>query len=92
MHFRKTLPWLVLPACTLVFACSDEPAGLDTEQLSPAFAKPTGGAGPSGTTAQVALGKLLFEDVNLSVKGNQSCKTCHEPGQGFAAAAPGVTT
>jgi cytochrome c peroxidase len=31
----------------------------------------------------VALGKMLFFDVNLSVNGTQSCATCHDPGVGF---------
>jgi cytochrome c peroxidase len=35
---------------------------------------------------------MLFEDEKLSIRGNQSCQTCHEPAEGFAAAAPGVVT
>ena len=38
-----------------------------------------------------ALGQLLFDDINLSVNRNQSCRTCHEPSQGFAAPLKGVT-
>jgi len=38
------------------------------------------------------LGQHLFEDQALSVNGNQSCRTCHEPSQGFAAPLLGVTT
>ncbi len=30
------------------------------------------------------LGKKIFNDKNLSIYGNQSCKTCHHPGAGFA--------
>ncbi|MCP3940058.1 MAG: cytochrome-c peroxidase [Desulfobacteraceae bacterium] len=29
------------------------------------------------------LGKKIFKDKNLSLYGNQSCKTCHHPGAGF---------
>lgn len=36
----------------------------------------------SGT---VALGRKLFEDPNLSLNQNQSCQTCHDPTQAFAA-------
>jgi len=39
-----------------------------------------------------ALGQTLFQDANLSVNRNQSCQTCHEPSQGFAAPVIGVTT
>ncbi len=30
------------------------------------------------------LGRALFFDVNLSANRNQSCATCHDPGNGFA--------
>jgi cytochrome c peroxidase len=36
------------------------------------------------------LGQLAFEDANLSVNRNQSCRTCHEPAEGFAGALTGV--
>ncbi|MCA0274140.1 MAG: cytochrome C [Proteobacteria bacterium] len=31
-----------------------------------------------------SLGKSLFFDADLSVNGNQSCSSCHEPEQGFS--------
>ncbi|HQU69994.1 MAG TPA: cytochrome c peroxidase [Albidovulum sp.] len=31
-----------------------------------------------------SLGKSLFFDADLSVNGNQSCSSCHEPAQGFS--------
>ncbi len=35
-------------------------------------------------TAKAELGRVLFFDVNLSANRNQSCATCHDPGNGFA--------
>jgi cytochrome c peroxidase len=47
---------------------------------------------PPATGAIVDLGELVFADENLSAGKNQSCQTCHEPAEGFAAALSGVTT
>lgn len=33
--------------------------------------------------SKVALGELLYSDKNLSLDGNQSCATCHNPNHGF---------
>lgn len=74
-----------------VTACEDAATGLDQTSLDayPAFAKggtpgpPDNGGGGSGDLA--ALGQMLFADADLSVNGDQSCQTCHEPSQGFAA-------
>ncbi|WP_425098387.1 cytochrome-c peroxidase [Tropicibacter sp. S64] len=33
---------------------------------------------------KVALGALLFHDVNLSLNRTQSCASCHDPSRGFA--------
>lgn len=33
----------------------------------------------SDTSAQIALGQKLYNDVQLSARGNQSCATCHNP-------------
>ncbi|WP_347312952.1 cytochrome-c peroxidase [Defluviimonas sp. SAOS-178_SWC] len=35
-------------------------------------------------TALESLGKSVFFDPNLSVNGNQSCSSCHDPDQGFS--------
>lgn len=35
-------------------------------------------------TAKEALGKRLFFDRNLSLKGNQACSSCHLPGAGWS--------
>jgi len=42
------------------------------------------GAGVAGLTAKEALGKRLFFDPNLSLKGNQACSSCHLPGAGWS--------
>ncbi|WP_404480773.1 cytochrome-c peroxidase [Novosphingobium sp. BL-52-GroH] len=34
--------------------------------------------------AQVALGRRLFHDADLSINGTLSCATCHDPRHGFA--------
>jgi cytochrome c peroxidase len=42
-------------------------------------------AGPQAElTEKEALGKMLFFDRNLSLKGNQSCSTCHLPAAGWS--------
>jgi cytochrome c peroxidase len=42
--------------------------------------------------ALAPLGEALFNDTRLSLNGNQSCRTCHEPSEGFAAPLTSVTT
>ncbi|UCF92945.1 MAG: c-type cytochrome [Desulfobacterales bacterium] len=43
------------------------------------------GVGLAATlTPMEQLGKALYQDENLSLNRNQSCKTCHHPGAGFA--------
>mgnify|MGYP000128361619 CR=1 FL=1 len=34
-------------------------------------------------SAQAALGEKIFNDVSLSVSGQQSCATCHDPAHHF---------
>jgi cytochrome c peroxidase len=63
-------------------ACTDAAAPLATE----ANEARKGGDGGGGTPGNVvALGAMIFADERLSVLGNQSCQSCHEPSQGFAA-------
>jgi cytochrome c peroxidase len=38
---------------------------------------------PGELTSQEELGRLLFEDTNLSTPVGQSCKSCHDPDFGF---------
>ena len=44
-----------------------------------AFAKP-----PSPADALLKLGKSIYNDKNLSINNNQSCKSCHHNKAGFA--------
>ena len=42
-------------------------------------------AGPQAQlTEKEALGKILFFDRNLSLKGNQACSSCHLPEAGWS--------
>jgi cytochrome c peroxidase len=49
--------------------------------LLPAMAAPAFAAGLSPLET---LGKAIFFDTDLSVNGNQSCASCHDPDQGFS--------
>jgi cytochrome c peroxidase len=71
----------LLATVVLATACADAPLGV---VQGPAA---DGAAAPGDI---VLLGDHLFNDINLSVNRNQSCRTCHEPSEGFAAALPGV--
>jgi cytochrome c peroxidase len=66
-------------------ACQDAPTSLTD---GPQFAK--GGKGsttpPPSSEDLVSFGELIFQDVALSLNGNQSCQSCHEPTEGFSAA------
>jgi len=42
------------------------------------------GAGVAALTAKETLGKQLFFDPNLSLKGNQACSSCHLPDAGWS--------
>jgi cytochrome c peroxidase len=42
------------------------------------------GAGVAGLTARETVGKRLFFDPNLSLKGNQACSSCHLPDAGWS--------
>ncbi len=44
----------------------------------------SGAAAGAGLTPKEALGKRLFFDRNLSLKGNQACSTCHLPAAGWS--------
>jgi cytochrome c peroxidase len=80
---RRTLLLVVIAGFTgiLCAGCSD--AGAPTA-LDVAEKKWEGTTGAGGAAA--TLGQLIFDDTRLSVHGNQACRSCHEPSQGFAAA------
>jgi len=90
MRCSVRLPILALVTAFALSACADAPTAVDlADALVP------GGAGAAMVVAGgdlVALGEALFQDENLSVHRNQSCQTCHEPSEGFAAPLGSVTT
>jgi cytochrome c peroxidase len=65
--------------------------------LKARFARPSFVPNPSGnppTPPKIALGKRIFEDVELSATGTIACATCHDPKLAFADGEPkgkGVT-
>ena len=65
--------------------------------LKASFARPTFIPHPAGnppTAAKIALGKRIFEDVELSVTSTVACASCHDSKLGFADGEPkgkGVT-
>jgi cytochrome c peroxidase len=90
MRCTVRLPILALVTAFALSACTDAPTTVDL-----ADAVVPGGAGAAMVVSGgdlVALGEALFEDTTLSVKGNQSCRTCHEPSEGFAGPVGSVTT
>ena len=69
-----------LSGLTLVLVlggCADR----DLTPLDPAGFKR--GTPPAVDADLVALGKAIFFDENLSVNGNQSCASCHDPAWGW---------
>jgi cytochrome c peroxidase len=45
---------------------------------------------PTASAEMVALGRAIFFDENLSLNGNQSCATCHDPDWGWTGPSPSV--
>jgi cytochrome c peroxidase len=89
MRARLSLVIPVLLAAFALSACADAPTQIDEGSAGAQFAKggsKNRGEAPSDEISIVQLGKILFETKKLSVKGNQSCQTCHEPAMGFAGA------
>jgi cytochrome c peroxidase len=89
MQRSKKAPFPALGLLVVLGACQDAPTAVERGPLPPA--QVVSNFTPS-SAAMSALGQFLFEDENLSVGGNQSCQTCHEPSEGFAAPLPGVPT
>lgn len=94
---RRAPPLVAVAALGLLaFAsCSEAPTvpelGSDPVVAFAKGGRRSGGPVPTGRTIE-QLGSWLFEDPALSLNGNQSCRTCHEPSMGFAAPLPGVVT
>ena len=91
---RSPFPVLMLLFAIALYGCDDPSSIHGVSVDEPVFAK--GGKDrtdpPGGGDEMVALGALLFADQDLSLNGNQSCQTCHEPTEGFAAPLSVVTT
>jgi cytochrome c peroxidase len=92
---RRTGRWcaLALGCLVAVSACTDAPTGLEPD--GPSFNRGQEKKNPTPTPPAgdiVGFGELVFGDANLSVNRNQSCQTCHEPTEGFAAPLASVTT
>jgi cytochrome c peroxidase len=91
----KQIARFTILALGLMFAlsaCHDASTSLgpDAVQFNKGQGK-KGGGDPPPQGDIVALGKMIFEDTMLSVGRNQSCQTCHEPSEGFAAPLSSVT-
>jgi cytochrome c peroxidase len=84
------LPIAALCLVVAVSACQDAPTSPQDAQFNRGQTKKNEGEQPPGNL--VALGELLYEDTKLSVNQNQSCQTCHEPSEGFAAGKQSVVT
>ena len=94
---HPTTPLALFLTAAVVAACSEAP----TTPLPPDDAvharggekgKPGDGGGSAPSASMATLGEALFLDENLSVYQNQSCSSCHEPSEGFAAPLSTATT
>jgi cytochrome c peroxidase len=88
---RRTL---VLGLVIALGACENAPTSLapDGPGFNRGQTKKGGGEPPPTSHRIVELGAELFADENLSINRNQSCQTCHEPSEGFAAPLVGLPT
>jgi cytochrome c peroxidase len=77
--------WVIIVGTIAVLASSAsvgaEDAGLlkQAQEVFQPLPKNIGGPGPGATEEQIALGRLLFFDPRITVDGNVSCATCHQP-------------
>jgi len=63
-----------------------QPPAVSLEALKAKYARPTFVPNPAGnppTAAEIALGKRLFEDRELSSTGTIACISCHDPKLAF---------
>jgi cytochrome c peroxidase len=92
---RRTGRWfaVALGCLVAVSACTEAPTPLEPD--GPSFNKGQEKKKPPPPPPAgdiVGFGELVFGDMNLSVNRNQSCQTCHEPTEGFAAPLRSVRT
>lgn len=60
----------------------DAPTFFENDSFNPIFFTPVTYRNPTGK--QIALGKKLFYDPNLSAGNNMACVTCHAPEKAFS--------
>lgn len=60
----------------------DAPTFFEDDSFNVAYFTPPANRNPS--KQQIALGKRLFFDPNLSASGNMACATCHVPDKAYA--------
>lgn len=94
MRNTARLSWLVLVLAAALSACQDASTSLgpDGPNYNKGQIRKGGSSTPGEGSGIIALGERIFGDRNLSVGMNQSCQTCHEPGEGFAAPLASVVT
>jgi cytochrome c peroxidase len=77
--------WVIVIGTIAVLASSAsagaEDAGLlkQAQEVFQPLLKNISGPGPGATEEQIALGRSLFFDPRITVDGNVSCATCHQP-------------
>ena len=82
-HNPRTRPGLLLLVSLIATAACQDMTAVDPAARAaadPLFAK---GSGLPFSEAMAALGDVIFDDEDLSVNRNQSCKSCHDAAWGF---------
>ena len=69
-------------AALLVFSAA-QAAGAYDWKLPRGFPEPAVPADNPMSDAKVSLGRQLFADTRLSISGNYSCQSCHQPARAF---------
>jgi cytochrome c peroxidase len=83
-QLRRVSGFIALVLAAVVSgACSDD----QTPLMAPAAVRV---AALTSLTDAEQLGRAIFFDHRLSLKGNQSCASCHGPDYGFTGPQPGV--
>jgi cytochrome c peroxidase len=93
MRFPGRWMAAALGCLVAVSACTDVPTALAPPQADLNRGQDKKNPPPPPAAGDiVGFGELVFGDRDLSVNRNQSCQTCHEPSEGFAAPLETVTT
>jgi cytochrome c peroxidase len=75
---------LITLACGAVFAQAPPPSALFEWHLPRGFPTPSVPTDNPMSEAKVDLGGRLFSETRLSVTGQYSCASCHDPSKGYA--------